>query len=346
MPKFALCVVCLTWLASVSVVGSEPSELEEQKQILAIVKMWKPVVWYERPHMPPTYHEVRQKLAGLKVSASNRSKLMQARTLIAVLGQHWDDFDLMAKEFDEHDPWFLKIKVWQLQAHVASKEWKSLADVVTELVDFMGDKSTYLADFSNPVNPMCLQLLKLRRAVSWPEGGDLPPDLQRVVDQVDRFEKSHVEIPKGVLKRLSDSFERDYEWIPMAIPQETALTAERWKSLIASQETMVAGLKAKSKSATRRFSDLQGRNTNVLEGMKAEKEHYAASRRAGIESRKLTLWRHFQATTDSKLSMAQRAGLWAWEFEQFIQTAGAWNALIFDLEQTILKVEQKANETK
>ncbi len=346
MPKFGLFVVGLIWLASVSVVIAEPVELEERKQIHAIMAETDRAEYGDRTKLPEVLQEARQRLADLNVSEPNRSTLLQARTLNAVVGQHWDDFSALAKNFNATDPWVLQVKTWQLQARVTCKEWQTLAKDVTWLIGYMENKTTYLANTNDSADQMCYQILRLRRAVCWPEEKPLIPELQSVASQIDRLEKSHAEIPKGVLKRLYDQFEKEYEWIPGAIPQETALTGERWKALIADQETIVASATTHSKSATRKFSDLQGRSTKVLEGMKAEKEHYAAKQQFGNASRKLSLWLHLATTADSQVSMTVRAGLWTWEMDQQHKARSARGTWIFNLEQSIAKEQRSANEHK
>ena len=128
MPTLKLIVVGLICLAFVSVVTAEPSELEEQKKMLAIFEKTQYFEEFDRSNLPEVYQEARQKLAELKVSESNRSKLLQARTLLAVLAQDWDEFRLLANEFQEKDHWLLHVKTWQLQMRVAREEWKPLAD--------------------------------------------------------------------------------------------------------------------------------------------------------------------------------------------------------------------------
>ena len=219
MPKIIHLLPTIFYLVVLaSIFADEQKELDEQKQIVAILKKTEHAEYHDRTHLPEAYNEAHQKLSALKVCDSNRVKLLQSRTLIAVLSQNWDDFRKLAKEFEDNDPWFWKVTIWELQARVARKEWKPFADDVSVLVNSISKKEIPLANSNDPTSQFCYQLLRLRIALSCFKDEKLPLEFQTIVDQIIHLEKSHSEIPQGALRNLQIQFEREFQWLVNVVP--------------------------------------------------------------------------------------------------------------------------------
>ncbi len=301
-PLIVLGLICVEFI---SVVAAEPLEREEQKIMLAVVQKTQYFEEHDRSNLPEIYQESRRRLAGLEVSDSNRVKLLQARTLLAVLAQDWDEFGSLAKEFGEKDFWLWHIKTWRLQMRVDREEWKPLVDDVTRLIDELLEQRLDL-NAGNPTAEVGIKLLVLRQALIWPNDKEVPRELQIVAEQIDRLKVSYNKIPRS---QVYPGYSEDFEWLSKVDFLPGSLTREQLRTMIASQASAVILANAEFKGAGKE----RGREQSENRTGRAEGRYWEAKRGRRFESGKLALLRNLERTADSQLSMAFRARLWVWQ---------------------------------
>ncbi len=313
-----LLITSLLWTAETWGFPDDRIEFREQEQIWRILTVTDGADFSNETNSLKVYQAAYQKLADLQVRDANRETLLQARTVVAVLGQQWDAFETLAKEFPEQDRWTWHIKTWRLQMRVARKEWQPLANDVTEFANSLSRQPLNLADTSQPTSQAAYSLLKLRIALLWQEGEELPEEFQTIVDRVTQLKTSYAEAQKDYFKAQYPVSPFAYSWLSdhLRFPESKSLKRDQLATMIANQMTVVREAEVRSRKATREYADWQAsRGKKSVEG-DPEARHFRKRRQLGNEMVKLSLFKMLERTADDPLSVALRSGLWAWQRDQ------------------------------
>ena len=330
-------ITSLFWMAGTWVFADEPIELTGQKQILHVLKATEGADYSDPTSSLKAYRTAHEKLADLRVSDANREQLLQARAVVAVLAQQWDDFESLSKELRQQDRWDLHIKTWRMQMRVARKEWETLANDVTEFAKELSRQPLNLADINQPTSKAAYSLLRLRIAISWQTDEALPPEFQTIVDEVAPLKATYDDAFKGEPTGYYPASPFAYSWLSeyLRFPESKSLTKNQLAAMIANQENAVREAEARSKKATRDYADWQA-SLGMKPGLTdAEERHFKEKSDLGKEKTKRSLLKELERTTDDPLGVALRSGLWAWQREQLQDTRSVKNGLQSHLERIV-----------